>query len=251
MMNAIRKVKCDAGHFYDTNRYRECPLCVRNDLPDVTSSNYEDKVARLAVEYIQDIEKQEKLEDKAFEYEANISQSEEYDTEYDQVSQDAEEMYDPYNDLSAQDAPDWDSGQEYDQQYDQEFDDQQDQGSLEESEQGNALHRDGYFVTGWLVCTDGPDRGHCFSLYKGYNTAGTHLDNPICILADPDIAEGVHFTVIYDDISNQFYLFPQEVTYCNNELAENVMELHSHDQIKAGNTVLEFIAFCGGDCIWN
>ncbi|MCD7746706.1 MAG: FHA domain-containing protein [Lachnospiraceae bacterium] len=103
-----------------------------------------------------------------------------------------------------------------------------------------------YFVTGWIVCVDGPDKGHVFSLYQGYHSIGYGRKNQICILEDLDIAKGVHCYLIYDDRNNRFYLMPEgeNVTFLNGERMMGPQEIVSGDLFQLGRTTFEFIAFC-------
>lgn len=109
-----------------------------------------------------------------------------------------------------------------------------------------------YYVTGWIVCTDGPDRGHVFSLYQGYHSIGYGRKNQICILEDLDIAKGVHCYLIYDEKKNRFYLMPEEEnpTFLNGERLTVPSEIFTGDTFQIGKTTFAFVAFCEGDRKW-
>ena len=109
-----------------------------------------------------------------------------------------------------------------------------------------------YFVTGWLVCVGGPDRGHTFNLYYGYNTVGYSRKNQICLLEDTKIARKVHCSIVYDDRKNRFCFVPEEnhPSYLNGDLCDGEKELRTGDRIMIGESDFDFIAFCEGDRKW-
>jgi len=110
-----------------------------------------------------------------------------------------------------------------------------------------------YFVTGWIVCVDGPDKGHVFSLYQGYHSIGYGRKNQICLLEDLDIARGVHCYLVYDDRKNRFYLVPEgeNHTFLNGELLDGPTEIFTGDNFRLGNSTFEFVAFCKDDRKWD
>lgn len=110
-----------------------------------------------------------------------------------------------------------------------------------------------YFVTGWLVCISGPDTGHCFNLFHGYNTAGRSQENRICLEKDNMIDEEVHFSIIYDDRKNRFFLLPESTlgsVYLNGQLQTEAVQIYTGNIIQAGNTEFEFVAFCRDNRRW-
>lgn len=119
--------------------------------------------------------------------------------------------------------------------------------SLESNRQKN------YFVTGWLVCTKGPDIGHSFNLYYGYNTIGCNRKNQVCLMGDVNIAMEVHCSVIYEDRKNRFFLASENgySTSLNGMQINEGIELQSGDLIEIGESELEFIAFCRGEKKWD
>ena len=53
------------------------------------------------------------------------------------------------------------------------------------------------FVTGWLVCTKGAERGRDYRLHYGFNRIGRGLMMDVCILEDEMISRNMHCSVVY------------------------------------------------------
>lgn len=53
-------------------------------------------------------------------------------------------------------------------------------------------------VVGWLLCTEGADRGADYRLYAGNNTIGRGDAPDIRLYDDPEICRGVHCVIAYD-----------------------------------------------------
>ena len=108
------------------------------------------------------------------------------------------------------------------------------------------------FVTGWLVCVEGPERGRDYRLKHGFNQIGRSHRMDVCIFEDDGISRGIHCSVVYEDRKNQFLLVPGtgSLTFKNGELVEEPVLLKTGDRFQLGETVLEFIAFCRDDIKW-
>lgn len=111
------------------------------------------------------------------------------------------------------------------------------------------VHR---FVTGWLVCVEGPERGRDYRLRFGFNQIGRSHKMDVCIFEDDEISRGIHCSVVYEDRKNVFMLVPGNgtFTYKDDRLLENPVRLMSGDRFRIGETVLEFIAFCREGVTW-
>ena len=74
-----------------------------------------------------------------------------------------------------------------------------------------------YFVTGWLVCVDGAEKGRDYRLHMGFNRIGRSYQMDICLEDDLAITRDNHCSVIYDDKNGQFLVKPSvgTVTYLN------------------------------------
>ncbi len=111
-------------------------------------------------------------------------------------------------------------------------------------------------VVGWLVCTEGPDKGRDFSLQGIKFTIGRRKDSSVC-LSDPRISrDGFPALIVYDDRkSHKFYIASGDASSKNSvELQGNVLlgqsVLNAYDEIRIEDTVLIFVPFCGEDFYW-
>ncbi len=102
------------------------------------------------------------------------------------------------------------------------------------------------FVTGWLVCTKGRERGRDYRIYNGNNWIGRGYQMDICIADDPAISRDRHAVLIYDHKSNKFFLSPGSgtVTMINHEMLVRAKEIRSRDKITLGDSEFTFIPFC-------
>ncbi len=109
------------------------------------------------------------------------------------------------------------------------------------------------YVTGWLICSEGAEKGRDYRLHYGFNRIGTSGLMDVCINGDRKIADRSHCSVVYDSKGNEFFVSPGKgtITYVNGELLKKSRELHQGDKIEIGETTLEFIPYCGGDKKWD
>lgn len=108
------------------------------------------------------------------------------------------------------------------------------------------------FVTGWLVCVEGPEKGRDYRLHHGFNRIGRDPGMQIQIADDPAITRKNHCSIVYDDRGNQFSLVPSAgtLTYYKNSLLTKAVALQVGDVIVIGNSTFEFIPFCRKGRVW-
>lgn len=108
------------------------------------------------------------------------------------------------------------------------------------------------YVTGWLVCTEGPEKGRDYRLHHGFNRIGRDMDMDVQVMDDPTITRKNHCSVVYDEKSGQFSLVPGSgtLTYYHTELLAGPKKLEAGDEIKMGNSVFVFIPFCVEGRVW-
>lgn len=109
------------------------------------------------------------------------------------------------------------------------------------------------FVTGWLVCVAGPERGRDYRLHHGYNNMGRGIAQDIFVAEDPEMARDGHCTVVYDHKNVQFLLMPLKgnLVYFNDKLLETPIRLENGDRFKAGGSEFELIVFCRKGHTWD
>lgn len=107
------------------------------------------------------------------------------------------------------------------------------------------------YTTGWLVETEGMSKGRSCELHHGRNFVGRKSNMDIRIAEDKTVTRENHFSVIYDDKANRFYLTAGGgITFHNGEFLRNSCELKDGDEIAVGKTKFIFVAFCKDGRNW-
>lgn len=108
------------------------------------------------------------------------------------------------------------------------------------------------FVTGWLVCVKGPEKGRDYRLHHGFNRIGRGYQMEICIVDDIHISRDSHCSIVYDGRSNLFSLVPSggNLVYKDGGLVSQPVRLETGDVIAMGESEFEFIAFCREGRVW-
>lgn len=108
------------------------------------------------------------------------------------------------------------------------------------------------FVTGWLVCIEGEERGRDYRVHFGFNHVGRSVQSDINIADDLAVSEKTQCSIVYDPKSNAFYITPGKgtITYLNQQLVKKAMPLHPSDIIEIGNSRFIFIPFCTEGRTW-
>lgn len=108
-------------------------------------------------------------------------------------------------------------------------------------------------VVGWLVCTDGVNKGTDYRLHQGRNFIGRSPEMDVCILGDNTVSRSSHAIVVYDPRSNVYLAQPgssKELFYVNDKLVLNPVELKTMDMLNIGDTKLMFVPLCGEQFHW-
>lgn len=108
-------------------------------------------------------------------------------------------------------------------------------------------------VVGWLVCTDGVNKGADYRLHQGRNFIGRSPEMDVCILGDNTVSRSSHAIVVYDPRSNVYLAQPgssKELFYVNDKLVLNPVELKTMDLLSIGDTKLMFVPLCGEQFHW-
>lgn len=112
--------------------------------------------------------------------------------------------------------------------------------------------RSHWFVTGWLVCVEGPERGRDYRLRYGFNRIGRNHEMDVCIFEDEEITRETHCSVVYEERSNRFLLVPGQgtLTWMGEELVEGPCEIFNGSRFQIGRSILELITFCRDGVTW-
>lgn len=108
-------------------------------------------------------------------------------------------------------------------------------------------------VVGWLVCTDGVNKGADYRLHQGRNFIGRSTEMDVCIMGDNTVSRSSHAIVVYDPRGNVYLAQPgdsKELFYVNDSLVLNPVELKAMDILSLGDTKLMFVPLCGEKFHW-
>lgn len=110
------------------------------------------------------------------------------------------------------------------------------------------------FPVGWIVVTDGPGRGKCFTLFNGVSNIGRGEDQAVRLdFGDTSISRNNHAAVAYDNEQSKFFLGhggKSNLVRLNGKPVLSTEEMSAGDEIRIGETTLTFIALCGPDFSW-
>lgn len=107
-------------------------------------------------------------------------------------------------------------------------------------------------VAGWLVCTDGPEKGRDFRIHSGRNFIGRDFANDIVLTGDLSIARKREGCLIYEPHKNNFIIMNDEGAsiFVNDELITKPTIISEKDLISIGKYKFSFVAYCKGDVKW-
>ena len=109
-------------------------------------------------------------------------------------------------------------------------------------------------IVGWLVIVQGPGKGRSLKLGYGANSIGRGETNRISLnFGDDQISREQHTAVTYDPRGKKFYVQQgngTNLTYLNDQPVLTPTELSARSDIKLGNTVVQFVPFCGEGFDW-
>lgn len=108
-------------------------------------------------------------------------------------------------------------------------------------------------VVGWLVCTQGPDRGKDFRLHAEKNYIGRAPAMDVVVESDTAISRERHGIVVFDPKKQSFWVLPGEsagLVYLNGEMVNTPTPFHRDDVLEIGKSKLVLIPFCGDKYNW-
>ena len=109
-------------------------------------------------------------------------------------------------------------------------------------------------VVGWLVIVEGPGKGRAVQLGYGSNSLGRGATDRVKLdFGDDQISRNGHAVVTYDPRGRKFYVQHgggTNLTYLGDQPVLTPAELPPKGRIGIGNTVLQFVPFCGTEFDW-
>lgn len=113
------------------------------------------------------------------------------------------------------------------------------------------------YVVGWLIVLEGIGRGSDFRLSYGANRIGRSKEMEICLdfngRADNSISRDEHASIIYDDMSGDFFITvgrTPNLPRLNGQIIMSPTNIKNGDVIQVGTTKLWFVALCGSEFKW-
>ena len=107
---------------------------------------------------------------------------------------------------------------------------------------------------GWLVVVRGSGKGNVLTLGNGLNIVGRSPDMRVSIdFGDLSISAANHARIVYDPRERRFLLSHGDgtnLTYLDDQLVMEPVQLDSGAEIQFGETTLRFLALCGADFDW-
>jgi hypothetical protein len=108
-------------------------------------------------------------------------------------------------------------------------------------------------VVGWLVCSEGADRGRDYRIHTERNFIGRAPSQDICISGDDTISREKHAILSFDPKKKEFWVQPGESTglvYLNGDAVYVPVRLKDRDMIEIGQTKLIFQPFVNESFQW-
>lgn len=109
-------------------------------------------------------------------------------------------------------------------------------------------------VVGWLVCTEGEYFGESFKLKSGRNFIGRSSGMDVVLSADMSVSRSKHAIIVYEPRKRIFIAQPgesRELFYLNDDVVLSNIEMHAYDTITIGTTKLMLIPCCGERFSWD
>ena len=108
-------------------------------------------------------------------------------------------------------------------------------------------------VVGWLICTEGADKGQDYRLHADNNYIGRGEKMDVCVRGDDTISRDNHAVVSYDLREKIYYFSPgsgRGIVRVNDKAVFTTLELKSYDIIELGNSKFLFLPLCGEGFNW-
>lgn len=109
-------------------------------------------------------------------------------------------------------------------------------------------------VAGWLVCIEGEDFGGSFTIKSGRNFVGRSTEMDIVLRGDNSISRYKHAVILYEPKRREFIAQAgesRELFYLNDEVVLNPVKLKQYDILTIGGTRLMFFPCCGENFSWD
>lgn len=108
-------------------------------------------------------------------------------------------------------------------------------------------------VVGWLVCSEGPEKGRDYRMHADNNFIGRAENMDITIRNDDTVSRVNHAVISYD-ARDKTYFFAQGsgrgIVRVNGKAVLSTVELKAYDKVEIGSTKFVFVPLCGEGFDW-
>jgi hypothetical protein len=108
-------------------------------------------------------------------------------------------------------------------------------------------------VVGWLVCTEGPNKGRDYRIKLGSNIISREEGRNIrIVISDPSITRSEHAEILFDNRDSVFYLVRKASSEVRlgDKLVLTSEILKAYDEIELGTSKFRFVPYCTGEIKW-
>ncbi|MFI3212870.1 MAG: FHA domain-containing protein [Eubacteriales bacterium] len=107
-------------------------------------------------------------------------------------------------------------------------------------------------VVGWLVCTEGKEKGRSYTLHVGRNFVGRAIHMDVSLPDEEQVSMEDHCSIVFEPRRLIFMLArgKGESVIVNGEFLQESYQLTGEENIQLGNTKLVFIPFCKEGRVW-
>lgn len=218
-------VKCNAGHFYDGDKYASCPHCSNGNSESETApvdkkmdgamimcnkGHYYDSAKYTSCPY---------CEQEGKNLETTVPMSKDNSSLLDIVNESKKTV----------------------------FANEDETISLSMTKKGTEP------VVGWLVCIKGEEEGKSYPLKANKNFIGRAAVSDVILSGDNSISREKHAVIIYENHEKIFIAQPgesRELYYINGKVVLNNVQLQAYDMLEIGKTKLLFMPLCGEKFCW-
>jgi hypothetical protein len=101
-------------------------------------------------------------------------------------------------------------------------------------------------VVGWIVCTDGPDRGRDYRIHAEKNFIGRDASMDVSLSHDESVSRDRHAILVFDPKKKNYWLYPGEsqgLVYLKEELVNSPVQVGPYEEIEVGASTLVLVPF--------
>lgn len=284
MADSKNIVVCPYHHFYDGDKYKECPECAKGKGPNVDYQKSQIKIEPMVSDDKQHTKRMSKDEEKKHQKESRKPTNDDNPTQFiwDKFKKKKKELTESKDDLNSKSENPKSENQQLvsddstekkqspitpdeDRKSNIEAENDRDTRDLQEVIKGADVDQDDVKTisvygslakvpVGWLIAIEGNDLGTDYRIVDGKNLVGRDPNMNISIQKDKSVSRDTHTVILYDAEGHDFYLLPNEgkgTVHLNKQIALSPTKLHKGDKIKIGNTLLYFLPLCDEDFDWN